>query len=332
MTFMPTTEGAAEQAAPLPPADLALLADMMAWRRPAGSKTERRWIKEFLEPLGLERDARGNLWKRIGNAPVMWCCHTDTVHGLGGPQRIEVRDGMLRLAADEDLSNCLGADDTAGCWLMIEMIKAGRPGLYVFHRDEESGGRGSEWIVENNPDLLAGIMFAIAFDRKGTKSVITHQIGGRCCSDAFAWSLARQLGPMFEPDATGTFTDTANFTELVGECTNISVGYYDQHTRKERLDIAAIARLRLALLNLDWTKLVFKRAPGEPEPRFEAVGGGHRRAFDPWDDEDHFNRFHGRYHQNTILDLVRDYPHDIAELLSNYGLTAEALEEELGIR
>ena len=46
---------------------------------------------------------------------------------------------------------------------MREMILAGIPGLYVFHRNEESGGAGSDWIARETPWELHGIKAAIAF-------------------------------------------------------------------------------------------------------------------------------------------------------------------------
>jgi hypothetical protein len=53
------------------------------------------------------------------------------------------------LAASEKMSSCLGADDAAGVWLLCEMIRAGIPGLYVFHRNEERGGRGAEFFAKH---------------------------------------------------------------------------------------------------------------------------------------------------------------------------------------
>jgi hypothetical protein len=44
-------------------------------------------------------------------------------------------------------SNCLGADCTTGVWLILEMIKANVPGVYVIHSDEEVGGKGARDMV-----------------------------------------------------------------------------------------------------------------------------------------------------------------------------------------
>jgi hypothetical protein len=270
--------------------------------RPAGSKAEKAFIKQYLTPLGVRVDQAGNLIKRIGDAPVLWSCHTDTVHYTGGKQSIAYGDGVVTLCDTKTGPNCLGADDTAGIWLMREMILAQRPGLYIFHRAEERGGIGSSHIAETTPDLLEGIQFAIALDRAGITDVITHQAGGRCCSDKFALSLASQLPTSFAPCAKGVFTDTANYTHLVPECTNLSVGYYNQHKATERLDLHFLYDLRDALLALDVRDLTVARDHTIPEDEFS------------WFPD---------YDQRKLVDIVREYPHETADVLRDWGITAE---------
>lgn len=250
--------------------DFVELVRMHSYKRPHGSKTERKFIRDYITPLGdkVRIDKFGNRSIRIGDAPVMWSCHVDTVHANKGHQDIGYDGDEIGIAAS-DPSNCLGADDTAGVWLMLQMIKAKRPGLYIFHRGEENGCLGSKYITKKEKELVAGIKFAIALDRKGTGDVITRQRGTRTCSDVFAESLAAELnrhpGLKYSKEPTGVYTDTAEYTNLIGECTNISVGYRNAHQRVERLDCSHIFKLRDALLQLDWEKLVAKREPGEIE-------------------------------------------------------------------
>lgn len=248
------------------------LQEMLMYRRPADSKTERKFIGRYIEPLGVIRDTYGNLIKRIGTAPVLWSCHTDTVHRDGGKQPIERAGDILGLVNKSRNylgtrgSNCLGADDTAGVWLMCELIRAKKEGLYIFHRAEERGGCGSSYIAKHTPAALDGIKYAIALDRRGTTNVITHQFQ-RCCSDEFAASLAAGLndrtGLHYRGDDGGIFTDTANYTDLVGECTNLSVGYTGEHSSGELQDGAHCAALKEALIDLDLDALVASRKAGE---------------------------------------------------------------------
>lgn len=262
------------------------LCNMLTYCRPDGSKTEKKFIARYLVPLDVTFDKYGNAYKKIGDNPtVLWSAHTDTVHRAHGFQQIEyiykekTGDFYLQVAA-KCKSSCLGADDTAGIWLMLEMIKANIPGLYIFHRAEEVGGKGSKWIAENNKDVFNGIRYAIAFDRTAEKSIITYQRSKRCCSDEFAKSLAAELGMGHECDTGGSFTDTASYVDLIPECTNVSAGYYDAHCWDESLNVDYLFDLRDALLKLDVTKLVEKRKPGENTPLYSSYsysGGNYYR-------------------------------------------------------
>lgn len=246
------------------------LRDMLTFMRPCGSPAERLFIQRYVQSIpGATCDSFGNWHVVIGTAPILWSSHTDTVHRESGRQTIAYDDatGVITLSkrSKRGRSNCLGADCTVGVWIMRHMITAGVQGRYVFHFGEERGGIGSGNMAHYTPALLTQYQMAIAFDRRGTQSVITYQAGGRCASDAFALSLAAEIGRVsaltLAPDPTGVFTDTALYTDLVPECSNVSVGYYAEHSRDERLD----SRHALALLNamcaIDLGALVVERDP-----------------------------------------------------------------------
>lgn len=292
---------------------------MLAFRRPAWSRTERNFIHRFIRPLGMQEDEIGNLYKRVGDAPVLWSSHTDTVHSAGGKQALRFANGIVAL--DDKASDCLGADCTAGVWLMVQMIRAGVPGLYVFHRAEEIGGVGSSFIAKHRLDILDGIKFAVAFDRRGHKSVITHQ-GDRCCSEAFSASLSAALGMGHSSDSGGTFTDTANYVDAIGECSNLSVGYMNEHTKRETLDVEYLEALRDALLQLDASTLVAERAPGEVDPDGYSFNWN-----GPEDDQEPISAG-----GDTLAALVRDHPDEVADWLEEYGITADEIATAIYMR
>ena len=251
--------------------DLDELLTMLTYKRLAGSKTERKFIREYIRPLGVAQDKFGNLYKEIGDKPsILWSSHTDTVHRNGGRMSLGFAGKQVGVS-ENDYSNCLGADDGAGVWLMMQLIRANVPGLYIFHRQEESGRNGSEYIAKNHSALLTNIKFAIALDRKEYTSIITHQMSSRCCSEDFAKSLGEQLGMGYKADSTGSYTDTASYVDLIGECTNLSVGYENAHQRVERLDLDFIFKLRDALMKIDPSKLAEKRKAGDKE--YKSYGG-----------------------------------------------------------
>jgi hypothetical protein len=239
------------------------LRKMLTYCRPEGSFTEWLFCERFIAGLpGMQQDEHGNYRVSLGDSPVLWSCHTDTVHRHAGRQRVHVADDIFSLTSP---SSCLGADDTAGIWLMRQMILRGIPGHYVFHYGEEVGGLGSSSLAEYEPEWLAQIKWAIALDRAGFTDVITHQGGWRCCSNSFAEALAEGLGLGYQPCDSGIYTDTAEYTQIVPECTNLSVGYLACHSAAETLDGRHLLRLLDALCALDVDALPCERDPAVDE-------------------------------------------------------------------
>ena len=284
--------------------DLGSLLQMIIYRRSARSEGELEFIHNYIDTIdGIDSDDHGNRIIRVGDgtSPVLWSSHTDTVHRnerAGKYQKISFKNGII--ATNDPASTCLGADCTAGVWIMKEMIRAGVEGLYVFHRDEEVGGFGSSYIAKETPELLEGIKFAIAFDRKGNDSVITHQFSQRCASKAFVDSILPMLPPGYCADSGGTFTDTANYTDIVMECTNLSVGYENAHMSNEYLNVRDLIYLRNAIITkFDHTKLVAERdvTATEYDKSYGSFGGfsnrnssGMEKQYSgpgwDWDDDD----------------------------------------------
>lgn len=258
------------------PARVTELLAMLTYRRPADSESEREFIQRFIVPTGAVSDGFGNYWHTIGDAPILWSAHTDTVHRKGGIQRVSY--GAGKAFTDDPDSSCLGADDTTGCWILLQMIRAGIQGIYIFHRSEEIGGLGSDFIRVNHADKLAQYGYAVAFDRKGYSDVLTHQGSARCCSDAFAESLASAINKAstqldYETDSGGIFTDTANYVDVIPECTNIAVGYFQAHTAKEYQDVDFACLLADAMCAADLSTLVCERDPTVIE--YDWHGYGH---------------------------------------------------------
>ena len=192
----------------------------------------------------------------------------------------------------ETLPNVLGADDKLGCYIMCRLLQAKVPGLYVFHVGEECGGIGSSYIAKETPDVVKNIDYCVAFDRMDYTDIITNQSGGRCCSDEFADALAKQMNVKLPPkkqmskSSGGTFTDSANYTRLIPECTNVSVGYKRQHTESEHFDHEWLERhLIPALLNVKWVSLPVKRDPSAIETFGRYSGGYRKRAWSLWGED-----------------------------------------------
>jgi hypothetical protein len=297
------------------------LGAMLESCRPAGSLAVEYFIEDWLTGLGGVTDPAGNVIVRVGDSSrVMWSSHTDTVHNKAGKQRVVISGDAFKLGHGSG-SSCLGADCTTGVWLMREMILNGVNGLYVFHDSEETGGHGSAWLAKNHGGLLDGIDFCIAFDRKGFDSVITHQIGGRTASDSFVSSIAPMMPFSYRADQNGTFTDSAHYVDLIGECTNISVGYLAQHTASETQSVSHALALRESMLRFDESKLVASRKAGEVDSEYWEMSG-----YNYWGKDSGLvpigKGSNGFY---ALTQFIERNPQDVAAFLDDMGVTVDDL-------
>lgn len=311
----------------------ARLHEMLRWRRPHGSATEKWWTKKFIvDPYSawpiMDPVKQDEVWAWVvsktrpdGTLPkIMFSSHVDTVHRVEGRQKITYNISTHSYGKND--GEPLGADDAAGVWLMLEMIDRDVPGVYVFHRGEERGGIGSSGISDEYDNFLDVFDAAIAFDRRSTYSVITWQGMGRCCSDTFGKALAEGLnnaddGFIYDIDDSGIFTDTANYTDNIPECTNISVGYDDEHTGKETLYLPHLFALRDALPKVNWDALPIERDPKVPETWGSKYGGRYDVGFEMDPSWSHWTKERDKAKVSTLTHGMRDLK---AEDLDTYRL------------
>lgn len=247
-----------------------------------------------LFPRGMKIDDHGNYYIKIGKSKTMFCGHLDT-YSYEFKRVFHVIEGNI---IKTDGTTTLGGDDKAGITIMIKMIEAKVPGLYYFFRGEEgvtspTGTWGSKQALKSYEKLFKEYNRCIAFDRRDNNSVITQQMYSLCCSDEFAEKLINELnknGLNYEEDPTGMWCDSGVFMDLIPECTNISVGYKNEHTFNEIQDIEHLEKLVKACLNIDWEKLPVKRDPNEVKTY--GVGRYKYDKYNSWDrdyDNDYYN-------------------------------------------
>jgi hypothetical protein len=237
------------------------------------------YVKKHNPDAKIEQDKFGNVRVRVGtDIETLFSCHTDTVHRRSGEIRLALTTGPTDsqkgyvVAFDKEKAerSILGADDKVGCFILCEMIAAGIGGLYIFHRGEERGGLGSQWIADHDAGILKGINRAVAFDRANYTDIIDNQRGGVCCSKTFVDALKQQLDTSVHrrgfvntkfASAIGSFTDTASYIYDVSECTNISVGYFNQHSKEEYFDLVWLTSILLpSIMEVKWNELPSVRA------------------------------------------------------------------------
>jgi hypothetical protein len=266
------------------------LLDILSWCRPDQTQAEADFVRLYVADLQAvadvyRTDGFGNIWVTVdgpalADSPsLLFSCHTDTMHASGGRQLVEFKeDGQTLGLVKKKPGRCLGADDGAGLWLMREMIRARVAGTYVFHRAEEVGRKGSQWVANNERHRLAKFDACIAFDRKGTDNLITHQMDQRGISIAFADSFLEALKSASDGkvslvhDDTGSYTDSYSYFDDISECCNVSIGYRGEHGSNETLDVGYLWSLRCAMIRADFSGLKIERDCTVQE--YDNYGGG----------------------------------------------------------
>jgi hypothetical protein len=231
---------------------------MVSKTYPHGHEEE---VLKFLPKLN--KDKFGNYFIILGDTKTpetMFTSHLDTADRKQTNTNIFSKE----IGNDEflytDGTTILGADDKAGVSIMLYMMANNVSGLYYFFIGEERGGIGSNKLSSEfeTIDYLKNIKRCVSFDRRKTGSVITSQLGRICCSKEFATELCNQYnqnGMEFSMDPTGVYTDSASFIDQISECTNISVGYENEHTGREIQNITFLKKVAEATIKIDWDKL-----------------------------------------------------------------------------
>lgn len=295
-----------------------LLKMLLELRRPSGGRgvqTALNIIENTIKEAGYvsTRDADDNIICTTAFTGVLFSSHTDTVHWDDGINDIRVDDFGIITAWTKGKGKArrdvLGADDAAGIFIMLQMIKHDIGGTYVFHADEEIGCVGSRILADSmysvdGYDLYEDFTHAIAFDRKGTTDFVWSQLGQQMCSTKCAQALMKRLNASGRHGYTlakGIVTDTAMYADYVEECINLSVGYYDEHTDDERLDMSFLLQLIETIVS---DPDMFTDLP--------AV-----RILEVYDDDEDDHKEYTVVQPETIAHLCHTHPDAIAELMEN---------------
>lgn len=284
-------------------------------------------------PGRMEVDIYNNVHVRVGESRTMFASHLDTANSH--PERVWFKFKGQTVGTNG--KTVLGADDKAGATIMCHMIEQQVPGWYVFFAGEEQGCIGSGQLAEamyNEENIgvqiphYTDIDRCISFDRRGYDSVVTHQMGERCCSDEFAQALGTYFD--MEPDSGGVFTDSEKFLGIIPECTNISVGYHAQHTHGETQDLAFLRYMAEACVHCEWDDMpVARRCAGELHDRYGGLWWGGRSTHLPVN-TDHLEPDCGKW---RLMEAAEDVAHetdDIDEaraILKSEGLSSEEIEQ-----
>ena len=185
------------------------------------------YLKLLLSQFGYEnqRTDNRNYLMAEGDIPIALIAHLDTVHSVEPFQFFYDEKEMVMWSPQG-----LGADDRAGVILILSILSEGyRPHL-IFTTGEEHGGIGANKLVENYSEAPFDIDFMIELDRCGSEDAVFYN----CMNHSFI-DYIRSFGFTFEE---GSFTDIC----ILGRnwniaAVNLSVGYYNEHTKAEYWDL-----------------------------------------------------------------------------------------------
>ena len=173
------------------------------------------------------------------------CTHLDTINDTKYTELIKfnIKGDYISLAGDSSC-HCLGGDDRCGVYIALELIKNRTPYGFGFFYDEEIGGVGSR-IASPLINNLEGVTAFIGLDRRGFDELALYGYDNSELVDLF------ERRGYFK--AKGSFTDASNLASLSDKrlaCINLSVGYYNEHTPKETINITAMNRTLTVLKDM----------------------------------------------------------------------------------
>ncbi len=173
----------------------------------------------------------GKHWTFIRNpkSPMLLVAHIDTVRRSMLAPTLKVHDpGKNIIRAD----GVLGADDRAGVYAAIRILHTAKEFPNVLFTDlEESGGGGMvEFCDEHEYKDVQHIHLAIALDRAHANDFVTYNY------------LPREVQEYVESfgfiEQAGSFNDIEIFSDETDiPSVNVSIGYYYQHSEKEKLHV-----------------------------------------------------------------------------------------------
>lgn len=185
-----------------------------------------------------------------GTIPICLIAHIDTV--FNNPPKINdfIFDNKKQILW---VPGGAGFDDRAGIWCIIELLKAGFCPHVIFTNYEELKGIGSKQLIKDFSNIpFKDCKALIELDRANEKDMVFYN----CDNENFEEYIS-QYGFVAKK---GTFTDISIIAPAWNiAAVNLSVGYEDEHSGMERLNIKWFENTlhRVSILLYDINKMPF---------------------------------------------------------------------------
>ena len=186
-----------------------------------------------------------------GSIPIALVAHMDTV--FASPPKEIFYDQQANVMWSPQ---GLGADDRAGVFATLQILKSGLKPHVIFTTDEEKGGMGAIALALAHPEFpFADLRYMIQLDRQGANDCVFYD-----CDNLEFTTYVESFGFV---ETWGTFSDISELAPEWGvAAVNLSVGYRDEHSREEILFVghllATIEKVKRMLI-------------AEPIPKYEYI-------------------------------------------------------------
>ncbi len=162
----------------------------------------------------------------IGDIPIALVAHMDTVFKTPvSDLYYDRRKGVLWSPEG------LGADDRAGIFAIIKILQEGYRPSIILTTGEESGGVGACALIDAHPTCpIPNLKYMIQLDRHGTNDCVFY--------DCYCPEFVDYVESFGFCERWGSFTDISFLMpewQIVG--VNLSVGYEDEHSHQEILNV-----------------------------------------------------------------------------------------------
>lgn len=224
--------------------------DYELFKKICGSTQEslRQTLTSFLRSKYDETIITSKYILAKGDIPIALIAHLDTVFTIPAEEIYYDREKNVIWSPDG-----LGADDRAGVFSIIQIIKKGYRPHIIFTTDEERGAIGASELAKI-PCPFGDLRFIIELDRRGKNDCVFYS-----CNNLDFIDYIEGYGFV---EAIGTFSDISVLMGAWGVAgVNLSIGYKNEHSVSEILVVHhmlnTIARVCLILISKDIPKFVY---------------------------------------------------------------------------
>lgn len=193
------------------------------------------FVQSYLRKNGISftADDIGNVYSlKYANAPIL-SAHLDTVQDTFDvflAKYITIRKNIL------SGYGVIGGDDKCGVYIILDLILQ-KKFNFVLSVGEETGGFGMRHFLSEND--ISGCSYGLVLDRRGNDDIICYRndYGTKKFEDSLS-AVGEVYG--YSP-GTGTFSDADQINEQIS-CANLSVGYFNPHTKSEFVLLADLKK------------------------------------------------------------------------------------------